>query len=202
MRQTALPAGASVLISQPVTPGSGVQTFGVVAPEALSPTAAKYGARGDNLTDNFLALQACLADIVAAGGGECVIPPGRFIVGNTLTATLTGNATLAIRGSGADVTELVWPGDVDGLVVTYASGADYRRDGTHSGAKLAVHGLSIVRAGSTLGRDGIRVVGDSANAQGSVEPDTVVDQVKFAERGACRRFEKLVPTIGVEPTTY
>ena len=97
------------------------------------------------------------------------------MVSGTLTATLSGNTALTIRGSGADVTELVFSG-TDGVVVTYSSNADYRRD-TATGAKLRVVGLSVVQASTGVGFDGLRVVGDSANANGAIEPATTVEEV-------------------------
>lgn len=155
-----------------------VQATVRAAVAVAAPSARQYNAVGDGVTDNLPALQAYINDVIAAGGGECLIPAGRFLVSGTLTATLAGNTALTIRGVGADLTELTFSGDTDGLVVTYSSKADYRRD-VATGAKLRVEGLSVVRALSSVGHDGIRIVGDSANSTGAIEPSTVIAEVTF-----------------------
>jgi hypothetical protein len=135
-----------------------------------------FGAKGDGVTDDTAAIQDALAAAVLNGLAVLYLPAGRYVVHAALTATLSGNAAVAIRGGGSDVSELVFNADTDGIVVTYASSASFTRD-TTTGAALKVNGISVIRGPATTGRDGIRIIGDSANAYGTIQPDTVFDDV-------------------------
>jgi hypothetical protein len=128
------------------------------------------------VTDDTAAIQAALAAAVSNRLAVLYLPAGRYVVSAALTATLSGNAALAIRGGGSDVAELVFNADTDGIVVTYASSASFTRDAT-TGAALKVNGISVIRGPATTSKDGIRIIGDSANASGTIQPDTVFDDV-------------------------
>lgn len=80
-----------------------------------------YGATGDGVTDDTTGFQAALT-AAAAAGVELVVPAGRYILSNQLTASSAD--TIKIVGSGSGLTELVWT-DVatsgGGLALTYTN---------------------------------------------------------------------------------
>jgi hypothetical protein len=96
--------------------------------------------------------------------------PTRFVPG-PLNSGLNQAQPGVGRAAGADRL-----GRTDGIVVTYASSASFTRDAT-TGAALKVNGISVIRGPATTSKDGIRIIGDSANASGTIQPDTVFDDV-------------------------
>jgi hypothetical protein len=61
----------------------------------LSVKDPKYGATGDGVTDDTIAVNAALLDKSNAGGGEVYFPPGTYIV-----TTLTRYSNVRLKGSG------------------------------------------------------------------------------------------------------
>lgn len=60
--------------------------------------ARSYGVMANNIADDTAAMQSMLNDVIAAGGGICVLPPGRI----KLTAPLVlSGSNVQMRGQGA-----------------------------------------------------------------------------------------------------
>lgn len=70
-------------------------------PEAAN--VVKFGARGDDGTDDTAAFKAALA---ATPGGAIIVPPGRYIISEVLRITKPG---VVLRGAGAERTTLFFP---------------------------------------------------------------------------------------------
>lgn len=79
-----------------------------------------YGGSGNNSTDNTGPLNNLLA--ASSGGRICAyFPPGKYKFSSNVSYTLaTANASIIIKGDGADVTELTWAG-TDGISINYTS---------------------------------------------------------------------------------
>src|SRR5262245_40581355 len=100
-----------------------------------------YGAVGDGVTDDRLAIQAAVDACNAAGGGEVYIPDGVYIVSGQLNQSLGcimlySNITLTGDGMGQTTIKLQdgWNGAITGIVRT-PYGVD-----THN---VYVHDLTI-----------------------------------------------------------
>jgi hypothetical protein len=106
----------------------------------------QFGARFDGLTDDTDAWNLTVAAALNASsfGAEIAVPPGRSLLSRTLLVSLSGNIALSLRGSGSDVSELVWTEPVDGIVVEFKDGATNSRDAFATGAKFAFEGLSLI----------------------------------------------------------
>ncbi len=65
-------------------------------------TAVPYGAAGDGITNDTIAVQAAITAADAVGGGIVLIPPGTFLV-NSLT--IPSNVSLLGAGSGKSIVE-------------------------------------------------------------------------------------------------
>lgn len=80
-----------------------------VAPPVPPPTAISiegrsvrdYGAKGDNATDDAIAINAAIAKVSSAGGGSVFLPRGIYIVGSPVV--LRGNVTLIGEGLGSSI---------------------------------------------------------------------------------------------------
>lgn len=79
-----------------------------------------YGGAGNNSTDNTTPLNNLLA--AASNGPVCAyFPPGKYKFSANVAYTLANaNASITIKGDGADLTELTWSG-TDGITVNYVS---------------------------------------------------------------------------------
>lgn len=88
---TALQLGTGVTLQAPVVDVSGT-VFNVKA----------YGAKGDGVTDDYLAINAALAAVKVAGG-ICFFPPGTYKVTQPINGTWIGSPQTfyTIQGSGA-----------------------------------------------------------------------------------------------------
>lgn len=77
-----------------------------------------FGGAGNNSTDNTTALNKLLA--TAPSGAVCAyFPPGKYKFSSNVAYTLpSGNASITIKGAGADLTELTWSG-TDGITINY-----------------------------------------------------------------------------------
>jgi hypothetical protein len=102
-------------------------------------------------------------------GATIRVPAGRCLLSESLSATLMHNQALSIEGAGADVSELVFTTDTDGVAVTLASANAWLRTGTTnlSGALFHMAGLSLVRGIATEGRNAVTVSNTAAVNPGS-----------------------------------
>lgn len=102
-------------------------------------------------------------------GTRIRVPAGRCLLSEGLVATLNNNQALSIEGDGADVSELVFTADTDGIAVTLASASAWLRTGTTnlSGAVFRMAGLSLVRGVATEGRNAVTVSGTATANPGS-----------------------------------
>lgn len=109
--------------------GGAVGWYNVVADCAADPT---------GVLDSASAFQTCINSIQTAGGGELLVPTGKFLLKSVVTAT---NVPLTIQGFGQDVTQIIVGG-------TNTTGAIQYSVSSFSGFPpfLSVKGLSFVAA--------------------------------------------------------
>ena len=102
-------------------------------------------------------------------GAVIRVPAGRCLLSEGLTAALHHNQALSIEGAGADVSELVFTADTDGVAVTLSSANAWLRSGTAnlSGALFHMTGLSLVRGLATEGRNAVTISNTAAVNPGS-----------------------------------
>lgn len=104
-----------------------------------------YGARFDGVTDDTEAWKLAIERALRATYGAAItVPAGRSLVRETLRIPLTGNQALAIRGMGADVSEIVWTEPVDGIAVSFQDHASHTRDAFGTGGKFSFEGVSLI----------------------------------------------------------
>ncbi len=116
------------------------------------------------------AFRAALARAALRPYGTTIrVPAGRCLLSEGLSAALVHNQALSIEGAGADVSELVFTADTDGVVVTLSSANAWLRSGTAnlSGALFHMAGLSLVRGTATEGRNAVTVSSTAAVNPGS-----------------------------------
>jgi hypothetical protein len=90
----ALQLAAGVSLQAPITDVGG-QVFNVKA----------YGAKGDGVTDDYLAINAALAAAKVAPGGVCYFPSGTYLITQPINGTLTGSETYySIQGANPNTT--------------------------------------------------------------------------------------------------
>ncbi|MCX6971115.1 MAG: glycosyl hydrolase family 28-related protein [Verrucomicrobia bacterium] len=105
----------------------------------------EYGARFDGVTDDTEAWKRAIAQALQANYGAAItVPAGRSLVRETLRIPLTGNKAIAIRGMGADVSEIVWTEPVDGITVSFKDHASHARDAFATGGKFSFEGVSLI----------------------------------------------------------
>ena len=115
---------------------------------------------GVNTNRDTPAFRAALARAALRPYGTTIrVPAGRCLLSEGLTAALAHNQALSIEGAGADVSELVFTADTDGVAVTLSSASAWLRSGTTnmSGALFHMAGLSLVRGVATEGRNAVTV---------------------------------------------
>jgi len=114
-----------------------------------------YGAVGDGVTDDTAAIQAAIARVGIAGGGIVYIPPGTYLLSNSLSITTAG---VNIVGAGIQATILKQSSTTAGVLAfnTFASGVVQNRVAnlkiSHSSAST---GAAI--SGQSLWVDGVLV---------------------------------------------
>ena len=78
-----------------------------------------YGAVGDGLHDDTAALQRAIDTFQssdgASGGGTLHLPPGTYLISETIV--IEGATGLQLIGSGVEATELLWAGAASGTVL-------------------------------------------------------------------------------------
>ena len=103
------------------------QTAGELA-AAVTPTAfrfvaydvRRYGAVGDGVADDTVAIQQAIDSVEAQGGGDVRLPDGTYLVNNTLTI----NGPVWLRGEGASFEEVFTASPTfNGSVIKLANGA-------------------------------------------------------------------------------
>lgn len=121
----------------------------------------------DTSSDTPAFVRAAAAAQARPFGSVIRVPAGRCMLSAPIAATLRGNQSLAIRGEGSDVSELVFTGGTDGIALRLGgSGADgrgetfFQRSGPDTGTVARVEGLSLVRdapdtGGIALDLDGL-----------------------------------------------
>lgn len=108
---------------------------------ATDPT---FGATGDGVTDDTLAIQAAIDSVAAAGGGVVILPAGTY----RITAQLVGGPAVAIVGAGTTAN------------VAQQAPTTILKDGNFDGIKLGDAGALRnlhVKGATANGGDGIHV---------------------------------------------
>ena len=140
------------------------------------------GAKCDGVTDDTAAFNAAFGAAVARAGGSTIrIPAGRCVVNATLALTITGNKSIRLQGDGRDVSEIVWSGNTDGIVVSLASvGFSYFRTPTASAPVFRIEGVSLVSAGSGIGGTALSITSNAvsnAASGGGLAPNAFVRDI-------------------------
>ena len=71
-----------------------------------------FGAKGDGVTDDTAAIQAAITSVEALGRGELTIPVGEYRLSAQISIS---DCDISIKGSGTDVTNLVWSNSDGGI---------------------------------------------------------------------------------------
>lgn len=110
-----------------------------------------FGAKGDGLTDDTAAIQACIDHVrTLDGGGTICFPPGEFLVSASLdlsTPTSVFTQQIMLEGAGPYVTKI--SPTVAGLVVVDMIGANYaqlRNLSIESGRVVSQCGILLARS--------------------------------------------------------
>jgi hypothetical protein len=125
----------------------GAQARGTAAArESGEVSPADFGARFDGVTDDTRAWRLAIGEALKAPYGSVLkVPAGRSLVSETLVIALAGNKSLALRGAGADVSEIVWTKPVDGVRVDFKDNATNSRDAYATGGKFSFEGVSLIQ---------------------------------------------------------
>lgn len=130
-------ADASAVSYTPAGIGAQVTTVQTKLRETVS--VKDFGAVGDGVTDDTVAIQAAL-DAAEGAHTSLYFPAGVYICSNELTYSSTSDFSLRIYGDGAYQTGLKFTGATNGLVITY----NEWRDGV-----LDIENIGIYAASST-----------------------------------------------------
>ncbi len=125
----------------------GAQARGTAATrESGEVSPVDLGAKFDGTTDDTRAWRLAIAEALKATYGSVIkVPAGRSLVSESLVIPLTGNKSLAVRGAGADVSEVVWTKPVDGIRVDFKDNATNSRDAFATGGKFSFEGVSLIQ---------------------------------------------------------
>ena len=137
------------------------------------------GARCDGVTDDTAAFNDAFAAALAkASGSAILIPAGRCIVSAELDLTISGNKSIRLRGEGRDVSEIVWSGSTNGLVVTLA-GTSYSWLRTPATPAPVFHmdGISLVSARSGIGGTALTITSAAIPSQVGGAPQVLLHDV-------------------------
>ena len=122
-----------------------------------------FGAQGDGVTDDTAAvLQAIGAVLAQPRGGTLFFEPGRYMLSQTLSVTLSGIQSFAIEGAGDTLSELIWTADVDGVVVNITSNAYWLRNGANPGPTVQRKNITFARQQAATGKTAFTVQGVGA----------------------------------------
>ena len=103
-----------------------------------------FGAVGNGTTDDTQAFKDTITAIVAANGGELLVPPGTYKLTEKLNVP---NVALGIRGFGRDLSLLVWENtSIGGIEFSVAPPAQIPVPGNEwngRGRSLRVEGISL-----------------------------------------------------------
>ena len=123
-----------------------------------------FGAKFDGATDDTRAWQLAIAEALKAPYGSVIkVSAGRSLVSETLGISLTDNKAVALRGAGADVSEVVWTKPVDGIRVDLKDQAANSRDAFATGGKFSFEGVSLIQ-----GAPYVKLTTSAATASGNV----------------------------------
>lgn len=105
-----------------------------------------YGAKGDGVTDDTAAIQAAIDYIETIGRGSLVLPAGQYSLSSQLTVD---NCDIYIKGSGVDVTNLVWSNSSGGILFTDTTGVSAEDRSTFTIKDITL-GTSYASGGTAL----------------------------------------------------
>ena len=130
---------------------SGGTKLDVAASGQINVKQFPYLAKCDGVTDDTSAFQAAFAFAASEPTGDTItVPAGRCKVSAALPLTLTGNTAVTLRGSGRDISEIVWSGSTNGLQVTLNStGFSYMRTANNPAPVFHLDGISLVSSSAT-----------------------------------------------------
>lgn len=152
---TDLKAGIARAIDQGVAQALAALENGVIDVRRLGATCDGVDTDADTP-----AFRSALARAALRPYGTTIhVPAGRCLLSESLSASLVDNQALSIEGAGADVSELVFTADTDGVAITLSSANAWLRSGTTnlSGALFHMAGLSLVRGTTTEGRNAVTI---------------------------------------------
>lgn len=110
--------------------------------------AAEYGVKADGVTNDAVALQACVDAAIAGGGGSVILPAGTILIENaSLNIQLSTGADIALIGQGSYLTTLRFKG-------TFTDGINYDSTQTadNQHPQFTVRGFSIRTSKKNAGR--------------------------------------------------
>jgi hypothetical protein len=117
-------------------------------------TAAAYGGKGDNSTDNVAAWNLAKAALPSRGG-TIYFPPGQFRFNTAVAYTFSaGVGSLTVQCAGPDVTELRFPNSTDGFDITSSSAYSqihFRDCAIETGANGGGNGMLLTQSANLAG---------------------------------------------------
>ncbi len=145
-----------------------LNAFGPVSGLVFNVKSPAYGATGDGITNDQTAIQAALADAVAAGGGTVFFPKGTYLISTAIEWAPLVN----ILGQGPDVSVIKTSSAFNAQILTFTSNAHTSPlliAGVGFSASVSNSGEQIYATGVAVQLDLFRVhLGASANCVGTL----------------------------------